>query len=391
MKKTLLIFACFTLAQSANAQITLSSSNAPSVATCAMQDSLAQLQIASSIPDFSAASNATWDLTSMVDSFPYHTFNATYSGADFPSATFNLPVRYSFAALSYLADKYYDVTPTGVVAYGEHTDRQALAIAALTGASTDSLVFPDQVIPYTPDRLQLQYPSTMGTTWTVNCNFTTAFELTVAAYSLSSTPGERRSNVSVENTVVGWGKMRLLNKDGDTTGYMDVLQLKQAYTTTDSFFLGGAPAPTALLTAFGLTQGQVKRTFDCRFQRAGEYTPLALVVYTDSTLSTPASVAVHRQRLTMPGTTGLHDMHPGQLHVFPNPVTNNSFFVQLPGAAAGDVSYSLYDLTGQQVATGIVPSGGWVSTDKALPAATYLLRVQASKGQYAVKQLQIVH
>ncbi|MCB0699051.1 MAG: hypothetical protein KDC11_04350, partial [Chitinophagaceae bacterium] len=328
MKPALLIAISFLLPLCLKAQITLNSSNAPSQTVCQTNDTGNRVKLSGTLPDMSVQTNATWDFTTLVDSYGFHTFHDVASTSAFPSATFSHTINYPFAAYQYTTTKMFGIAAGGILSYGEHVDRQALPLGTLTGNPNDSLVFAYQDITYAPTQSEVKFPCTMSTTWTDVTKFTTAFNITVALYSLSFAPGERRSTLTVKNTVKGWGKMRVNDGNGNPTGYMDVLQIEQERTVLDSFFLNGSPAPTALLTAFGLTQGQISSSAYRNYVRAGEFAPLVEVEYSNNTFATIERCDVHRQRLA---PVSVNDVQLDHINIYPNPVTNGSFTVKVDG------------------------------------------------------------
>lgn len=385
MKKSLLLVAGTVFTLSLRAQITLNHSNAPSNAQCQLDDTLGRLKL-NSLPDLSIKTNATWDLSATVDSGLFFTYNGAASSSAFPNAKFTISNKYLFSALNYESLSMKNVAVNGILEYGEHIDRQALPIGALTGDNGDSLVFLTQDITYNPTETELKYPCTMGTTWTDVNSFVTAFNLTVALYSLNKTPGERRTVRTDKRTVKGWGKMKVKDKNGNTTGYMDVLQMDIERQVKDSFYLAGSPAPASLLTAFGLSQGQVLPEYFRYFYRAGEYRPLLRVEYTDNTFTTIKSAHTHRQRLA-PTTVG--EIPADDIRIYPNPVTGGRFIIDIPGKQSG-FDYQLLNMTGQVVVQGYVPPSGIVVLNDAVPAGIYLLKLHTKEGAYGVQRINIV-
>ncbi len=388
MKNTLLLTAILSLPVCAGAQITLNAANAPSVAICQQNDTMQRLKVTGTIVSFTPASNAIWDLTTMTDSTSIFSDNEPYSGAAFPSATFSQPGVYYLSSLAYYATGLFHVTSTGIINYGEHVSRQSLAIGAISGSVTDTLTFPEQDITFTSNPKSLKYPCTMGTTWTEVIPYTTHFELSIAAYGLSNTPGERRSRLTRTYNVVGWGKMRI-NNGGTPTAYADVLEIEVSHMVVDSFYLAGSPAPATLLSAFGTSQGQVSENNYRNFYRAGEFCEMAKVLYTDNTYSTVRSINVHKQRLPMPATSVATNIKEQQISVYPNPVTGSTFTITV-NHAGNDASYQLYNIVGQTIASGIIPAGGVISLNNDIPAGSYFVKVKTQDGSNITQPIQIV-
>lgn len=387
MKKPLLIIAGIALTLSAQAQITLNSSNAPSVSQCQTPDSFRRLKLGT-LPTFTASTNATWDLTTAGDSSRYFIpGGAATATSAFPNATFYNDAHYNFAVLGYQIQDMKNVAASGIVTYGVHVDRQAISLAPFTGSTSDSVVFPLQDVVFSTPERQEKYPMTIGDSWTDPIKYTTDFNLTIAAYSLNNTPGERHVELTINNKVIGWGKMRVNDEKGNPTGYMDVLMVRSERKVIDSFFLGGNPAPAQLLTAFGLSQGQTQTRYSYTFRRAGEYAPLLEVVYADNTYTTIDQCDVHEDRLK---PTAINTISKEQINVYPNPVTNNTFTVKV-GTSYSELNYQLYNIAGQMLTAGKVTTNGVVSLQKALHTGTYFIKLQTNNGASGVKQISIIN
>lgn len=386
MKKSLLIIAGTVLSLSTNAQITLNSSNAPSLAKCQMADSFRRLKL-NTLPVITPATNATWDLTTVGDSVRTYQIRAVAtSSTAFPNAGFYNEAYYNFAVLGYNISNIKNVTANGILMYGVHVDRQAISLASFTGVTTDSVVFPLQDVPYNTPDVELKYPMTMGDSWTAPVKYTTDFNLTVAAYSLNKTPGERRVDLTINKSVVGWGKMRVNDENGVATDYMDVLMVKMVRVVKDSFYLAGSPAPQALLTAFGISQGQTQVRSTYAFFRANEYALLLELVYEDSTFSKIVRADVHEDRLS---PTSIRTINKKEISVYPNPVVDNSFTVKTD-AIDNNTSYELYSMTGQLLQKGVLPENGKVYLESVYPMGNYFLKLLTDKGACGVQQLSIV-
>lgn len=386
MKKSLLVIAVLAIAQSTQAQITLDYKNAPTIKTCQTPDTMDRVKL-NTLPDVQPKTNATWDLTTAVDSAIYtYTFNKPASSPAFPTATFIIPRQYIVTpGMRYDFDAMCDVTTSGIAFMGEHIERQALPLGALTGNTADSLVFSTQDIKYPTPEYDIKYPCTMGTKWTDDIKFSTLFTLTVTSSGLNKTPGERKTRRTTNFEVKGWGKMRVNDNNGNPTDFMDVLLIDRVETVSDSFFLGGAPAPAALLTAFGLTQGQKITTYERFYYRAGEYRGLLEIKYDDAAFTKPSEIKTHNQRLK---PTAIYDIAAQNISIYPNPVAGNSFTVKIDGSRTA--AYQLYNTTGNVVANGTVPADGIIALQDNIPAGIYFIKLQTTDGSYGVRQINIV-
>lgn len=386
MKKSLLFIAGIVFSLSAHAQITLSSSNAPSLSLCQQGDSFRRLKL-NSIPSIAPATNATWDMTTASDSVrTWQLRDVAMSSTAFPNAGFYNEAYYNFAVLGYNTTNIKNVTANGILMYGVHIDRQAISLAPFTGNTTDSVVFPLQDVVFNTPDVELKYPITMGDSWGASIKYITDLNLTVAAYSLNNTPGERHVELAVNKSVVGWGKMRVNDENGVATDYMDVLMVKMVRVVKDSFYLAGSPAPASLLSAFGLSQGQTQVRSVYSFYRANEYAPLLEAVYEDSTFSKIERCDIHEDRLK---PTSVRTISREKVDVYPNPITGNSFTVKVTSANKG-AKYELYNMTGQMLQSGVLSVNGKVELETAYPTGNYLIKLRTRYGALGVQQLNII-
>lgn len=385
MKKILLMIAGVFITYCTQAQITLNYSNAPSISQCQIPDTFTRLKL-TGLPAMTASANATWDFTTAGDSTNFSIPGGAASNSAFPNAKFQSSAYYAFSGLSYSVWLMKNIAANGSVIYGLHVDRQALSLAALTGNTSDSVVFTEQDITYGAEEREVVYPTTMSDSWTDVIDYSTDFSLTITAYSLNNTPGERRTQLTINNTVEGWGKMRVNDGNGNPTGYMDVLMIKTERTARDSFFLNGSPAPASLLTAFGLSQGQLDPSYYYTFRRAGEYVELVYAKYTDNTYTTVERCDVHQQRLA---PTSIKEIEPNYITVYPNPVTNGLLTIKL-GVPYNELQYELISMTGQIMQQGNVPQNGRVQLEEQLPTGNYIIKLQTETGAQGTKRLSIV-
>lgn len=130
-------------------------------------------------------------------------------------------------------------------------------ISAITGGPNDSLRFVGGKVEYGERINTIQFPMNYGDEWEGNRTEIVNYELTVAAFGLNKTPGQRKRFGYEHRKVVGYGQLTIPDFDGSAGAPMEVLLLKVNRSNVDSIYLGGAPAPQALMAAFGLTQGSM--------------------------------------------------------------------------------------------------------------------------------------
>jgi hypothetical protein len=208
--------------------------------------------------------NQTWDYSTLKDSLPtvrtyYHEPVAGFGTvpAAFSDATYAFNYNTVFQVFSYPARAYEKVDATGYTQLGYATNGGKFPLAAISGGATDTIYFPAQVMRYSNPWTFFKFPITSNSVWKTNYKDTSNFQLSIAAFGLSKTPGLRSAQYSYVDTIVGWGTLKMKNPAGGTALSYAVLLQRETQTEVDSFFLGGSPAPALLLGAFGLTQGAV--------------------------------------------------------------------------------------------------------------------------------------
>jgi len=175
----------------------------------------------------------------------------------FPDALHYRSTEIAFNGFPIPINEYETIDEDGWYEDGRITEDITYSITAVSGGADDVLRFPETEVPYGGRLDKLQFPVIYGNDWTQNQIENTEYELTVAAFGLNAVPGVNIRTIIESREVVGEGKLIIPSEDGSPSLPMDALLLKVETSDIDSVFLGGAPAPAALLAAFGLTQGTV--------------------------------------------------------------------------------------------------------------------------------------
>jgi hypothetical protein len=216
--------------------------------------------------------NQTWDYSTLRDSlaelyyYGYITQPVTTPrNAAFASATLQADHFTFFQNFPIRTRSYYQVNSAGYGRMGDSISRERFTLTALTGSASDSLTILAGARTYGQPVREYRFPMTMGTAWTSNQRVTTDFLLKVGAFALNNVPGQAISRVTNTDSIVGWGTLRMRHPSTGATLNFNVLLNYFKYETQDSFYLGGAPAPAALLTAFGLVQGARDSTIRYNF------------------------------------------------------------------------------------------------------------------------------
>lgn len=369
----------------ANAQISLTQSSYSSWTLGA------DTTVAVSSISVSPTVNGSWDLGSAIyGTRDVYTRTAVSGNATYPQSTYSVPSSYAFnSLLSYQTSDMQGITSSGLLSFGQALQRQAIPLVSLTMGANDSLVFNQQNIVYSSAKKNMAFPATTGSNWVSTYNYNLAFNLTVAAYSLNNVPGAQHTYITRTDSVVGWGKMRVKGTTGLVSGYMDVLAVKVAIQQRDSFFLNGSVAPTPLVTAFGLSQGQIHNSYYILYFRAGTPTALLSVVYSDASYATVSSAYAHAAKLA-PAPTSVSELSLGNLSLYPNPLTGDELHLSSTHVMDKNCSYELINSVGQRVAAATIRlNNGKATIPLNQPAGSYFFLLRGADGQLSSQQLVI--
>jgi hypothetical protein len=165
---------------------------------------------------------------------------------------------------------------------------------------------------------------------------------------------------------------------------------KASSYSLDSFYLYGSPAPSALLTAFSVTQGQQSGLlYYYNFYRVGYYNYLARFYYgTDSTYTTPTSQYFSKDNVT----TGIGEINGIQYStlVFPNPSNGNEINVKIFGKTFALNQYQIVDMLGRTIQQGIpsIQNGDMVKVplNSTIENGYYFLKVIDKNNQEVVTE-----
>lgn len=290
-------------------------------------------------------------------------------------------------ALGFKTFSELDLNEEGFAEEGIYVEEQSYPLGALTGNNSDNLSFPLQGFILNAPRQVMQFPMTVGSAWESTSRRAYNFTLKVTAFGLNNTPGQLVSTFVRKDSVVGWGKLRVYTPNGPSVPY-DVLMGRTIQHSVDSFFLGGAPAPPALLNAFSVTQGQQSDvTHQYNFYRAENLNFLLRFNYeSDNTFTTPENVLVNTDNLSAdPSSTGDLQVATYSTVLFPNPSNGQRINLLIQGKTVAEASYTLTDVLGKTVQSGAAQplSGNTLSFQVAseLPAGTYILNVHDTAHQ----------
>jgi hypothetical protein len=333
------------------------------------------------VPRLLSGAGQVWDLSGFAPTGGVVYEYGLPEQSAFPKATLGQKAVTPFSQLSYTQFNQKGVEPGGWIEYGQALERQSLPIGALTGNSLDSLIFPKQTTTYAGRFRLYQLPLTMGTAWKDTFRLALKFNLTVTAFGLNKVPGERRSVWAIDQRAVAWGSMTVRNRAGLKSDPHQVLCIRSAQVIRDSFFLAGLPAPAALLTAFGLQQGQIDRVYEEIYVRPNEASPLCYTEFSDAAFSNMSDIYTHFERVGGP-TSSVPEAFAIGLRMYPNPVAAGQALRLDLGEQTGDFRLEVLDALGRRVlaqnvaASADLPTLGWAP-------GPYFYRLSDSAGRTA--------
>ena len=381
MKKSILLFAGLLLASASQAQITLTASSYPATASIIGTDSLQKTAAASTFPSLTAATNATWDMSTITDTpvvFYNYFVNPDTAEAQFADSSYN-----SFSGTSYQSNVQVGIISTGLVQYGADIDSETFTTSGAT------IFIPIQHAVFSIADTMIAFPATMGHSW--ETNYQSDFNFNVTYFLVySNTAGVVKSFITENDAVVGWGQMRVPTLTGSPSVYFNVLQVQVTTMTIDSFLIGGVVPPSLVLSALNITEGDTTYTYEQRYYRTGDVTPFARVEYPNSSFSTPSSATTSAERLVSNSVKNV--LNNSSVNIYPNPVSGNMLQIDLP-AISGTWSYELMDIRGRNIASGSLQATG-NHAQLSLPASAapgiYNIRLDNNGTQYCVRPINVV-
>ena len=333
------------------------------------------------VPTF--GNNQTWDYTGLKDSstnvytdyyIPTAAFGTTPTA--FGTATIAHNYNSVFQVFQYPSRSYERIDSEGYVELGSITNGAKFSISATSGGTADTLYFPAGIYAYTPPHPFVKFPITANSSWNVTSRVPVDFQLSVAAFGLNKTPGQKVTTIISRDTVVGWGTLKLKNPAGGAASSFAVLLERKDETYIDSFFVGGAPAPAQLLGAFGLVQGS-RTVYSTQYSFRGiGFSEPAMQMYVNSSGAiTYISRAVN---VALGLTTDSREVTDVAIatKVYPNPAHTEGVNFEFNKTTDAQWNVMVYNATGQIIS--INPIKGQIGTttqhvalDRNLPVGTY--------------------
>lgn len=339
-------------AQALSAQITINASDFPTEQV----PFRTSYYFAGNISDFTTptmGANQVWDFQNIEKTF-LADFDYFTTNDPFFSESYHYEAGAAGLASFYIKTDYHSgFDQDGYFTYGMQQYDTAYSIAAATGSPGDNVHFPDHKQIYSVYENVVVFPLAFGDTWTDDFSRITPFEITVGVFGLNNTPGFHQRSWDKEVEVTGHGKLIMTDSAGNQSDSMDVLQVTAISTVVDSFFIGGQPAPAALLAGLGLTQGATSSDIKMFYYRIGYGDVLLELSLTSEVAGSPISAIRFNENgikeYVAPSPEGIADLSNNSVNMFPNPAVAGGV---LSLTSTSDVNFSavrMIGLDGRQV------------------------------------------
>jgi hypothetical protein len=334
--------------------------------------------------------NRSWNygsLTPRSGSSPSTLQYTAGTNAALPGSSRYYTARISFgSAFTLMSNQYEALDATGHYKVGFEVPRQQYSIGSATFNPNDSISFARQTQAYAARSANLVFPATYNQRFT-NAFYrtTTNYRLKVAAFGLNNVPGQYVQRVTpVADSVVGWGTLRIPTASG-ASNPVRVLLVRQQSMQVDSIYLGGAPAPTPLLAAFGFTQGQISEGIAWRFYRENSSQPV-LTIYQSPSSGQINGVVYSLEANIGLGTRAAQAGRLAHLAVAPQPLADE-LRLQADGLPGEVLQAELRDLSGRSVAAGTLTIGQPSPLTRGLAPGLYLLHLTSTRNEQTVLQV----
>jgi hypothetical protein len=403
MKTTLLSFGLMlgltAMSNSGHAQITINAADFPTEQV----PFRTSYYFAGNISDFTTptmGANQVWDFQNIektfLADFDYFTTNDPF----FPESYHYEAGAAALSSFYIKTDYHYSLDQDGYFMYAKHQYDTTYSIAAATGSPGDNVHFPEHKQIYSVNEKIVALPLAFGDTWIDDLIRITPFEITVGAFGLNNTPGYHQRSWYKEAEVTGYGKLMMTDSAGNASDSMDVLQVTAVSAVIDSFFIGGQPAPAALLAGLGLTQGATFSDIKMYYYRKGYGDVLVELSLASEVAGTPISSLRFNENgakeYVAPTPEGIADFSNKSVNMFPNPAVAGSV-LNLTSANA-DAHFSavrMISMDGREVLSNTFQnmdnSAKQLTLPNNLAPGVYFVQVLSNENEVLVsKQLTII-
>jgi len=381
LQKTLL-FACALYTGDVMAQITITKADYPIASDPAKhRRSYCYVENYLNYKTPSGGADMLWDFRATTGNF-LADFNYYKSNDPFFSAGIHFEAaRLELSTFGIPTDFHHRFDDKGYTEFGKEQHDTTISLADVTGTPGDNVHFtPDKQL-YNGEIDRVLFPITYQQTWSNNMTRKTPYELTIQGFGLNKVPGYHELHMAVSNEVIGYGNL-LMTYKGANSDTMEVLLIKTVQTVIDSFFLGGGPAPDALVQGLGLEQGSKQTIVTYSYYRKG-WGDLMLEIRSDEETPgvTPTGMYYSVYGIEYPASVQNPKMVNSTINMFPNPSkAGSTLYMEWNEKIQATASYQIIDLQGKVLANCMDLTSTSNSAEIRLPS-------QMPKGIYFVQAL----
>jgi hypothetical protein len=268
-------------------------------------------------------------------------------------------------------------------------------IASFTGGSSDSLIKMASTEAWTSPLPWVECPLDYADTSTVVATRTSTYFLSVASQNLANYEIERRRTMTHSYSVIGWGDLILTNPTTMMPDTFEVLLQRRHRIPVDSFYdASGALVSSSILNLFNLTQGSINDGWTYyEFYTRG---PNASSLTFESPYGNLSPSSIYSSGDLFEEGFNVSTISPTFIEVphriFPNPVTNHQFQLEIDKTSAENWSISIHNVTGQLIQQETISSNtSQIELNNNMPNGTYIYSINDEKGKFvATGKLNLV-
>lgn len=334
-----------------------------------------------SAPQFGA--DVFWDFSTLpLDGQTYRTVFESATHPDFPTATLRLPADPAYFGVPFSTFDYFTYDNTGLYLDGMVDPSFDFPLGSVTGNTADTISLIGGGRLGTEPRPVVTFPLIYGDSSTIVSYSSLNFIADVPSFGLNNAPITQSVKRTITSQVNGWGKVTLLNPTTQMVDTFETLLYYQVDVRVDSFYdAANNPVPNSLLNQVGFSQGESFTHEHFSFIIPGaDY--LAVYFYRlDGVWST---ALCNKSVFTGATPVSTSDVASNAVHhrIYPNPVQNHRFQLEMDKNNAENWQLQIFDALGRVVhSEAVVDNVHTVQLDSSLPLGQYFYRLRRPNGQ----------
>lgn len=383
MKKITLLFMALCAAVSLQAQITLTAADFTfnqNGGDTIYYHGLQKTQV--TLPQFGA--DMFWDYSNVpLDGDSYFSPYEAGTHPDFPTANLRRESEVSYLGQSFPSYRYFTYDATGFYYNGEVDLDLNFPLGSITGTPTDTLTVVGGGRVNSIPRTFVVFPFGYGY-YDNHASYTSInFIVNVQNFGLSNFAVEQRRKRVVETEGNAWGTIALTNPQTQTVDTFETILMYQTSFSVDSFYdAANNPLPATLLTPLGFAQGatsSVSHNYAFLIPGLDYYG-----VYFFSVDGVIESALINQSIFTdgTPVSTKSIDFTPVTHEIYPNPIQNHQFQLEIEKNNGENWQLDIYNILGQSVHNELIINNiSTIKLNNSLPSGQYFYAVRNENGE----------